>query len=140
MFLIKYLRSLNFDVTNDVFAKNAWYFRNALVRANFRYIQKGIDSDKTYIIRFLRNLLLGENNTLKNRDLHINIDKRNSEPPSKESHIIELMRNNPKLRIDELADKIGVSERTVKSIVAALVKEGKIRRVNGKRYGYWEVK
>ena len=50
VFFIKYLRSLGFDVTNDVFAKNAWYFRNALVRANFRFIGKGINDDKSYLI------------------------------------------------------------------------------------------
>ena len=29
VFFIKYLRSLGFSTTNDTFAKNAWYFRNA---------------------------------------------------------------------------------------------------------------
>ena len=139
VFFIKYLRTLGFDATNDVFAKNAWYFRNALVRANFRYIRKGIYDDKTYIVLFLRNLLLNEHNALKNRDLHINVDKKNEEPASKETRVIELMKGNPKINVNELANAIGVSPRTIKSVVAVLIKEKKIKRVNGKRYGYWEI-
>ena len=139
VFFIKYLRTLGFDATNDVFAKNAWYFRNALVRANFRYIRKGIYDDKTYIVLFLRNLLLNEHNALKNRDLHINVDKKNEEPASKETRVIELMKGNPKINVNELANAIGVSPRTIKSVIAVLIKENRIKRVNGKRYGYWEI-
>lgn len=139
VFFIKYLRSLGFDVTNDVFAKNARYFRNALVRANFKYVSKGIPDDKSFIILFLRNLLLNERNVLKNRDLRINIDKNNNEPLSRESRILELMKTNPKISVDELANRISVSPRTIKSLIAVLVQESKIKRVNGKRYGYWEV-
>lgn len=139
VFFIKYLRSLGFDVTNDVFAKNSWYFRNALVRANFKYVSKGISDDKSFIILFLRNLLLNERNVLKNRDLRINIDKNNNEPLSRESRILELMKTNPKISVDELANRISVSPRTIKSLIAVLVQESKIKRVNGKRYGYWEI-
>ena len=139
VFFIKYLRSLGFDVTNDVFAKNAWYFRNALVRANFKFIARGIYDDKTYIILFLRNLLLNEHNELKNRDLRINIDKKNDKPLTKESCVINLMKDNPKISVDEIANKIGVSVRTIKSIIASLTKENKIKRINGKRFGYWEI-
>lgn len=139
VFFIKYLRSLGFDITNDVFAKNAWYFRNALVRANFRFVSKGIYDDKSFLILFLRNLLLKEHNELRNRDLRINIDMNNDKPFTRESRVIELIRVNPKISVDELANKIGVSPRTIKSIIAALTKENKIKRVNGKRYGYWEI-
>ena len=139
VFFIKYLRSLGFDVTNDVFAKNAWYFRNALVRANFRYIQKGIYDDKSYIIKFLRNLLLGEHNELKNRYLRVNVDK-NINIETKETRILNLIKEYPKMKTDEIAVKIGISQRTVKSIMSALVEQNKIKRINGKRFGYWEVK
>ena len=71
VFLIKYLRSLGFNVTNDIFAKNAWYFRNSLVRANFNDLAKGIRANASYLEMFLRNLLMGENHELKNRYLHI---------------------------------------------------------------------
>lgn len=71
IFTIQYLRSLGYEVNNEIFAKHSWYFRNALVRANYRNIQKGIDYSPIYLVRFFRNLLLGESWVLKNRYLHI---------------------------------------------------------------------
>ena len=71
MFFIKYLRTLGFSATNDIFAENAWYFRNALVRANYTNLQKGIHETTEYLEVFLRNLLLNEKNELQNRNLHI---------------------------------------------------------------------
>lgn len=71
VFFIKYLQSLGFSVTNDMFADNAWYFRNALVRANYTNLQKGIYETTEYLEVFLRNLLLNEKNELHNRNLHI---------------------------------------------------------------------
>ena len=71
IFTIQYLRSLGYKVNNEMFAKHSWYFRNALVRANYRNIQKGIDYSPIYLVRFFRNLLLGESWVLKNRYLHI---------------------------------------------------------------------
>ena len=71
VFFIKYLRTLGFVATNDIFAENAWYFRNALVRANYTNLQKGIHETTEYLEVFLRNLLLNEKNELQNRNLHI---------------------------------------------------------------------
>ena len=71
VFFIKYLRTLGFAATNDIFAENAWYFRNALVRANYTNLQKGIHETTEYLEAFLRNLLLNEKNELHNRNLHI---------------------------------------------------------------------
>ena len=71
VFFIKYLGTLGFSVTNDIFAENAWYFRNALVRANYTNLQKGIHETTEYLEAFLRNLLLNEKNELHNRNLHI---------------------------------------------------------------------
>lgn len=71
VFLIKYLRTLGFSATNDIFAANAWYFRNALVRANYTNLQKNVHETTEYLERFLRNLLLDEQNELHNRNLHI---------------------------------------------------------------------
>lgn len=71
IFTIQYLRSLGYEVNNEMFAKHSWYFRNALVRANYRNIQKGIDYSPIYLIRFFRNLLLKDGWVLKNRYLHI---------------------------------------------------------------------
>ena len=71
VFFIKYLRTLGFFAANDIFAENAWYFRNALVRANYTKLQKGIHETTEYLELFLKNLLLNEDNGLYNRNLHI---------------------------------------------------------------------
>ena len=76
VFLIKYLRKFGYDVTNDIFAKNAWYFRNALVRANYTNIEKNIYDTTIYLEYFLNNLLFGSKNELKNRYLHINWNEK----------------------------------------------------------------
>ena len=75
VFIIKYLRSCGFNVNNDLFADNSWYFRNALVRANYRNMAKGIDPDVSFLKLFFRNLLLGEHNELKNRYMLVNPPK-----------------------------------------------------------------
>ena len=71
VFFIKYLRTLGFDVINDIFAENAWYFRNALVRANYNDLKNGVHETTEYLELFLRNLLLDEKNELHNRSMHI---------------------------------------------------------------------
>lgn len=71
VFTIQYLRSMGYKVNNEMFAKHSWYFRNALVRANYRNVQKDIEYSPIYLVRFFRNLLLGEEWVLKNRYLHI---------------------------------------------------------------------
>ena len=139
VFVIKYLRSLGFDVTNDTFAKNSWYFRNALVRANYTNLSRGVTEDRSYLILFLRNLLLNEKNELKNKNLHIKLIKSKKEEKN-ETKIINLIINNSKITTEEISKKLGVSIRTVKSILSKLKKENKISRENGKRYGNWKVK
>ncbi len=138
VFFIKYLRSLGFDVTNDMFAKNAWYFRNSLVRANYKNIKKGIYEDRSFLIKFLRNLLLNEHNVLKNRDLHINA-KEIKEESSREARVVGLIKENPHITSDELATKLGISIRTLKTVTKSLVDNNVIKRSGGKRFGYWEI-
>lgn len=81
VFMIKYLRSMGFNVNNDLFADNSWYFRNALVRANYRNPSKGIDVDKSFLEKFFRNLILNENNELKNRYMLIDPSSNPSSSP-----------------------------------------------------------
>ena len=138
VFFIKYLRSLGFDVTNDTFAKNAWYFRNALVRANYTKISKGIYEDRSYLIKFLENLLLNKKHQLKNRYLHINAHSHQFEL-SRDSMVLSILKRNPRMTSEELADNTSCSVRTIKSILKVLADNKKIVRVNGKRYGYWKV-
>ena len=82
VFVIKYLRTLGFDVHNDVLAKNAWYFRNALVRANYTNVPKGIEETTEYLELFFRNLLLGEQNELMSRYLVIGGWKGDTSTPT----------------------------------------------------------
>ncbi|MDR0938240.1 MAG: Fic family protein [Mediterranea sp.] len=72
VFTIKYLRSIGFEVDNSLFAEHSWYFRNALVRANYRNVRKGIEPDNQFLLKFFRNLLMGEKNELKNRFMVVN--------------------------------------------------------------------
>ena len=83
--IIKYLRHLGFDVTNDVFAENAWYFRNALVRANYSNLPRGVHSTYVFLERFFENLLLGGTNELKSRYLHISL-------PTPDSRLVPVQR------------------------------------------------
>ena len=71
VFFIKYLQTLGFDATNDIFAENAWYFRNALVRANYNDLKNNVHETTEYLELFLRNLLLDEKSELHNRSMHI---------------------------------------------------------------------
>ena len=82
VFTIQYLRSLGYKVNNEMFAKHSWYFRNALVRANYRNIQKGIEYSPIYLVRFFRNLLLNDGWVLKNRYLHIHPTDEWKEQPN----------------------------------------------------------
>ena len=87
IFTIQYLRSLGYEVNNDMFAQHSWYFRNALVRANYRNIQKGIEYSPVYLVRFFRNLLLKDGWVLKNRYLHIRpTDDWKEQPNLKDYH------------------------------------------------------
>ncbi len=72
VFTIKYLRSIGFDVNDDLFAEHSWYFRNALVRANYRNVRKGIEPDMSFLNLFFRNLMMGEDHELKNRYMVVN--------------------------------------------------------------------
>lgn len=81
VFTIQYLRSIGFDINNDLFAKRSWYFRNALVRANYKNARLGIDYTPIYLERFFRNLLIGEQWDLRNRYLHIQATEEWKEQP-----------------------------------------------------------
>ena len=148
VFFIKYLRTLGFDATNDIFAENAWYFRNALVRANYNDLKNGIHETTEYLELFLRNLLLDENNELHNREMHISgvfsqsandDDLKCKNCTLEEIAIIRELTNNPSITQKELAAKIGKSERTIKTRTVEMQKKGLISRENGKRNGKWNV-
>ena len=104
IFTIKYLRSQGFSVNNDMFERHSWYFRNALVRANYRNLEKGIGYEPIFLVRFFRNLLLGENHTLKNRYMMIDAPEEWKMPDSEQSP-------------DKLPDKFSTNNEYVKRLV-----------------------
>ena len=90
VFFIKYLRTLGFEVTNDIFAENAWYFRNSLVRANYNDLKNGIHETTEFLELFLRNLLLNENHPLHNRTLHISSTSKEPEKANIDSEKVNI--------------------------------------------------
>ena len=164
VFMIKYLHTLGFNVVNDVFAENSWYFRNALVRANYSELTKGITETTEYLERFFRSMLLGEEHDLRNRIMHVdwcevndnelsqNVShgvksaKNGDELPPKcknctleEVAVLRIVQKKPSATQKEIAAEIGKSERTVKSITITLQEKEILLRVNGKRNGYWVI-
>lgn len=150
VFFIKYLRTLGFDVQNDIFAENAWYFRNALVRANYNNLKKDVHETTEYLELFLRNLLLDEHNELYNKTMHISgvfeIPKCSEEENCTldctldERVILAILKKNPKATQQQLAEESEKSLRTIKNITVSLERKGFVERVGGKRFGYWKVK
>ena len=119
VFFIKYIRSLGFHATNDVFAKNAWYFRNALVRANYSNLSVGIHEDLSFLVNFLRNMLMGESYELKNRYLHIAWKESaysNEEQPIKQP-IKQLFWDAGEISLSEILETKTVSSRTKANII-----------------------
>lgn len=155
VFIIKYLKTFGFQVNNDVFAEKSWYFRNALVRANYNNLQKGIHATTEYLELFFENLLLGADHELKNRYLHVDFGKTYTIQSANEEilkcknctlnctieelAILRAIAENPKITQKALANQIGKSERTVKTKTMSLQEKGYIQRKNGKRNGFWEI-
>ena len=115
VFLIKYLRSLGFNVNNDLFADNSWYFRNSLVRANYSNLQIGVHESYVYLEKFLSNLLLGEKNELKNRYLHIDWQEKTTHSEKKQ-HIEQHIDEENNLLAELTANK--VTAKTQKNIIS----------------------
>lgn len=155
VFMIKYIKTFGFHINNDIFEKNSWYFRNALVRANYKNIQKGVHSTTKFLEIFFSNLLLDTDYTLKNRYMHIDyVDENRSQsvnskvPKSQfdtlnctleEIALLELISKNPSLKQQELVKATGKSLSTVKRIMKSLQEKQYIRRESGRRYGKWEI-
>ena len=151
VFTMKYLQSFGFEVRNDMFKEHSWYFRNALVRANYNNYPKGIQATDDYLILFFRNLLLDEKNELRNRNLLVCPFKSANPPVSKcqndtlnctleELAIVTILKENGKVKQEEIARQIGKSLRTVKRIMTGLAEKNVIARENGRRDGVWVVK
>ena len=166
VFTIKYLRSMGFKVGNDIFAKNSWYFRNALVRANYKNVRKGIQQEPEHLEKFFRNLLMGEHNELKNRYLHVDYksqqnvtakchsknvtaksDGKSTDAKSRskvqlnerQKQIVELVKCNPNILQTELADHFGVRRETISRDMRKLVEMKVLSRSNSDKKCNWKV-
>ena len=122
VFFIKYLRTLGFDATNDIFAENAWYFRNALVRANYNDLKNGIHETTEYLEVFLRNLLLDERNELHNRSMHISRSFNKKVDIESEKVDIESVKADIRNKIMSFSDRI--SEKTINHTINIFLKCG----------------
>ena len=155
VFAIKYLRSLGFNVTNTLFADNSWYFRNALVRANYADIQKGIFEDKTFLERFFRNLLLDEQNELKNRYLIIGADlstteiigdnekigdKKSAINKRTKQAILVYMKGKEFVKARDVAEAINLKPSRTRDYLGELVKEGLIISEGSNRNRIYRIK
>lgn len=160
VFLIKYLKFFGFPVNNAPFAKNALYFRNALVRANWSNMMLDIQSSTLPLEHFLRNVILGTNFELKNRRLHIlykddSLQKEDTASIAKEMFVeayqhstthnhetkklIAAIHNNPKITQAELAVLQGYSLSKIKRQIAELQSKGLLERIGGRKLGSWKI-
>ncbi len=148
LFLIKYLRKLGFkDVNNNLFEKHSWYFRNALVRANYEDLSKGIHPTQKYLLYFLCNLLLGTNYILKNREMHIYYndtvkaknDTLNTPIDTVNDTVFAIIQENKRITAKEIAKRLNISLSTVKRRIKILKDNRKIERIGSDKAGYWNV-
>lgn len=155
VFIIKYLHTFGFNISNEAFTDHSWYFRNALVRANYNDLTKGIYATTEYIEKFFRNLILGEQNALKNRHLQIGELEKQATQSAKQTEtenpkcknctldctleemaVLKYLKEKPNATQKEIAQHIGKSERTVKTMTVNLSERGIIERKNGRRNGF----
>ena len=156
VFAILYLRDLGYKVENDMFAQHSWYFRNALVRANYRNAVEGIDYAPKYLERFFRNLLLGEQWDLRNRYLHIHpteewrvqpnlspsvktVEKTVEKTTRTVEKTLKILSNTPSITVREMSEILGLSRRGVEEQIKSLKQKGVIRRIGPDKGGHWEV-
>ena len=161
VFAIKYLNSLGFKAANNMFKDNSWFFRNALVRANYADYSRGAKRDWSYLEGFFRNLLLGENNRMKSRYLLVGLseeDKRKIEALTADENkkvvrkrlsekgcqktadkILALLKKNRKMTQCEMAKTLGVSRQAVQKHLANLKSAGRLRRIGPDKGGEWKV-
>lgn len=159
VFTIKYLHTFGFNFSNETFANHSWYFRNALVRANYNDLTKGVYATTEFLEKFFRNLILNEQNELKNRNLQIDEIEKEAIQSAKQTDmdipkcknctldctleeiaVLNYLKEKPNATQKEIAQHIGKSERTVKSMTVNLSERGIIERKNGRRNGFWELK
>jgi fido (protein-threonine AMPylation protein) len=157
VFAVKYLRQLGYAVQNNMFAENSWYFRNALVRANYMGLGRRAGRTTAYLVAFFRNLLLGEKNELKSRYLRIGCDRT---PPTfgekavrksgqekavrkvggnTSEKILAYLAKHPKTTQADLVATFSLARSTVQKHLANLKSARRLRRVGPDKGGHWAV-
>ena len=155
VFIIRYLKTFGFTVSNETFAENSWYFRNALVRANYNDWQNGVHATTKFLEMFFENLLMNAGHELKNRYMHIDFDNESAIQSAKindskrqngtldlsleELAVINILKQDPSATQKRIAEMSGKSERTIKRRTVEMQEKGLIERENGKRNGKWKV-
>lgn len=145
---------MGIPATNDMFKQHSWYFRNALVRASYKALN--VSPTTEFVELFLRNVILGENNELRNRymlvgatiphisEQSINMTDSKSQFDTLDCTLEEMaalraIEDNPKITQTDIAKVIKKSASTVKRITSSLVDRGIITRINGRRNGWWQI-
>lgn len=147
IFLIKYLRTFGFKVNNQLFEQHSWYFRNALVRANYKNHTKNIHATNEFLLRFFGNLLLGENNTLQNREMHVHytdtVKKQNDTVKSRNDTVndtvFSLVKQNKNITAAEITERLNISLSTAKRKIKELKEKGIVERIGSDKTGYWKI-
>ncbi len=140
IFLIKYLRTFRFKVSNELFEQHSWYFRNALVRANYKNHAANIYATNKYLLRFFGNLLLGEHHALINRELHINFnDTVNQVFDTVNDTVFNLIKQNNKIKATKISSQLNISLSSVKRKIKELKEHGKLERIGSDKTGHWKI-
>ena len=155
IFLIKYFRKLGFkEVNNDLFTEHSWFFRNALVRANYEDLLKEIYKTDKYLIRFVLNLLCQRNYLLKNRELHIKYYSSDIDTVKVENDtlkiqndtlkvsgdtVFDLIKQNNRIKAAQISEDLNVSLSTVRRKIKVLKEKGLLERIGSDKTGYWRI-
>lgn len=162
VFFIKYLRYLGYEATNDIFAENAWYFRNSLVRANYNDLKAGIHETTEYLELFLRNLLLNEKNELHNRSMHISgtfstkqdIDEEKQDIGTSKQDIDTELSPHQRMQFEkmlatfgkeivfgrsDITSLLGITASPASALIKKLADAGKIKAVKGHGKGKYVI-
>lgn len=140
VFAIQYLRSIGYQVTNNMFADHSWYFRNALVRANYKNVKLEIDYDFSFLEKFFGNLLLGEQHDLKNRymliqapsewqgtdDKKMPTDDKPTTTDDKLESILSFLKENGPSRRRDISAMLRLKPTQTKAYLYKLIEQGKI--------------
>ena len=130
-----------------MFEKHSWYFRNALVRSNYEDLSQGIHKTDKYLINFLSNLLLDENHSLKNREMHIlfndTVNIRNDtvklEFDTVNGTVLDLIKQDNNITATEISTKLHISLSTAKRKLKGLKESGIIERIGSDKTGRWKI-